>query len=228
MKGNDSSRKQLRAGFMAGIAEGTVAVPYILLQTYRSMRLTEAETMLLIHIMAFGEKERKEFPTLEELQQRMSGSPEAVIAALQRLMKGGFVTIDEHIEPVSGIRYERYNLHPLYEKLADVWLEQLKAREAAAASAPSGPGRESGKDLFSIFENEFGRPLTPMEMETISGWLDQDRYKEELILAALKEAVFAGKVHFKYIDRILLDWGRNRVSTVQQAKEYSQKFRSTR
>ncbi|MNR60303.1 DNA replication protein DnaD [compost metagenome] len=53
-------------------------------------------------------------------------------------------------------------------------------------------------------------------------------YKEELIMTALKEAVFAGKVHFRYIDRILLDWSRNRVSTVDQAKEYSQRFRQSR
>ncbi len=64
-----------------------------------------------------------------------------------------------------------------------------------------------------------------MELETITGWLDQDRYKDELILAALKEAVFAGKVHFRYIDRILLEWSRNRVFSVEQAKEYAQRFR---
>ena len=67
-----------------------------------------------------------------------------------------------------------------------------------------------------------------MELETISNWLDKDMYKEELIMTALKEAVFAGKVHFRYIDRILLDWSRNRVSTVDQAKEYSQRFRQSR
>ncbi|MNI86948.1 DNA replication protein DnaD [compost metagenome] len=64
-----------------------------------------------------------------------------------------------------------------------------------------------------------------MELEMISGWLDQDRFPEDLILAALKEAVFAGKVHFRYIDRILLEWQRNRVLTVEQAKEHRQKFR---
>lgn len=48
---------------------------------------------------------------------------------------------------------------------------------------------------------------------------------EELILLALKESVFAGKVHFRYIDRILLEWARNRVKNAQDVKAYSQKFR---
>ncbi|MDQ0192939.1 DnaD domain protein [Paenibacillus wynnii] len=84
---------------------------------------------------------------------------------------------------------------------------------------------EESRSLFSIFEKEFGRPLSPMECETISGWLDQDRYPEELILLALKESVFAGKLHFRYIDRILLEWSRNRVKNAQDVKAYSQKFR---
>lgn len=81
------------------------------------------------------------------------------------------------------------------------------------------------RSLFSIFEKEFGRPLSPMEYEAISGWVDEDRYPEELILLALKESVFAGKVHFRYIDRILLEWSRNRVKNAQDVKAYTQKFR---
>ena len=80
--------------------------------------------------------------------------------------------------------------------------------------------------MFRVFEKEFGRPLSPMEYETISGWIDQDRYPEELILLALKEAVFAGKVHFRYIDRILLEWSRNRVRTPEDVKAYAARFRS--
>ncbi|MNI65967.1 DNA replication protein DnaD [compost metagenome] len=79
--------------------------------------------------------------------------------------------------------------------------------------------------MFVIFEKEFARPLSPMECETISVWVDQDGYPDELILLALKEAVFAGKVHFRYIDRILLEWSRNRVKTVEDAKAYIQRFR---
>ena len=59
------------------------------------------------------------------------------------------------------------------------------------------PDKEE-RNLFTIFEKEFGRPLSPMELETISGWVDADRYPDELILLALKEAVFAGKLHFRY------------------------------
>lgn len=32
-----------------------------------------------------------------------------------------------------------------------------------------------------------------MELETISGWLDKDQYKEDLIMTALKEAVLPAR-----------------------------------
>ena len=41
---------------------------------------------------------------------------------------------------------------------------------------------------------------------------------------ALKEAVFAGKLSLKYIDRILIEWSRNRVTNIEEAKAHAGKF----
>jgi DNA replication protein len=224
MKAYDLQREVLQNTLIEGIKEGTVAIPGLLLKQYRSLRLSELEVMLLIHLIAFLDKEKNDFPTIEELQSRMSAAPEAVIAGLQKLLKDGFITIDEEFEEGSGIQFERYNLTPLYKKLAESLIDRMSAKAQSKAAVDSG----SAKDVYSIFEKEFARPLTPMELETISGWLDKDRYHDELILAALKEAVFAGKVHFRYVDRILLDWSRNRIATVEQAKEYAKRFRNSR
>ena len=60
-------------------------------------------------------------------------------------------------------------------------------------------------NLFEIFESEFGRPLSPMEFEVINDW-DKQGYSEELITAALREAVECNAKNFKYINSILLAW----------------------
>ncbi|KIL40039.1 DNA replication protein DnaD [Gordoniibacillus kamchatkensis] len=228
MRSTGSDRKRLETYALAGLRQGEVHVPYILLKSYKALKLGEQEAMLLIQLMAFVDKEHKEFPTIDELQSRMAAPPEAVIASLQKLLKLGLVTIDERTDETSGVLYERYNFEPLFGKLAELLAAEVQAAEQAraAASAAADGGAASEKNVFTIFENEFARPLTPMELETISAWLDKDNYKEELILAALKEAVFAGKLHFRYIDRILLEWSRNRVQTAEQAKEFTQRFRS--
>jgi DNA replication protein len=226
-------------GVVQALSEGFVAVPGALLKHYKRLKLTELDVMVLLHLSYFQERESNHFPTWEDLGDRMAASPEQIAASLQRLLKQGILQIDEEIDPESGVRSERYNLSPLYVRLAEVMEPEAGAGRTVPAGAAEGAARRAGKadipvpaapspaeaGLFSAFEHEFGRPLSPMECETIAGWLDQDRYPEELIRLALKEAVFAGKVNFRYIDRILLEWSRNRITTLEQAKAYAQRFR---
>lgn len=237
------------AGASAGMNQGMAVIPYALLRYYRAIGLNSSECILLIHLLGFQQVEHNSFPSLEELQHVTGANAEVIAMTLQKLMKEGLLGIDEHVDEERGIQFERYNLSGLYAKLGQ-YLARESEEEAGRAKlaetnrksngdagldtyqryntpAPSNatPEQEE-RNLFSIFEKEFGRPLSPMELETISGWVDQDRYPDELILLALKEAVFAGKVHFRYIDRILLEWSRNRVRTAQDAKAYTQKFRN--
>ncbi len=225
-------------GLWAALKEGNVSIPYLLFTTYKKLNLNETEVMLLLHLIAFRDREHNEFPTLDELQSRMSVEGNMVARSLHQLMKNGFITIDEAVDPVSGVQFETYNISPLYMKLSECAMKQGLSEEifigkseqpaSAAFEIDLSAGATDGHNVFTVFEKEFGRPLSPMECETISGWIDQDGYAEELIKAALKEAVFAGKLHFRYIDRILLEWGRNRVTSVQEAKEFTKKFRGSR
>ncbi|WP_438445655.1 DnaD domain-containing protein [Gorillibacterium sp. sgz5001074] len=224
MYGRSGQAKTPEEGLMAGLRAGAVSVPMLLLTTYAKLDLSEEEAMLLIQLIGFRDREMKEFPTMDDLRSRMSLSGEKVADTLRKLMKEGFLAIDEDEDPMTGIRYERYNLDGLWQKLGAVWAMESKL-QGTASREPAKAGVEP--NLYSLFEKEFARPLTPMEMETITGWLDQDRYPDELILMALKEAVFAGKIHFRYIDRILLEWKRNKVYTPEQAKEHTQRFRGS-
>ncbi|CAM2795660.1 DnaD domain-containing protein [Paenibacillus sediminis] len=214
-------------GVSYGLDAGYAIIPYALLQHYKQLKLTDSEVMLLIQLISFKQVEFNEFPTLEEIQHRMGGTANSIAGLLQKLMKQGLISIDEEWDEAAQIQYERYNFSGLYQQLSGILAEEAKAKQSAKRNAKQSLQPESTeRNLFSIFETEFGRPLSPMEFETISGWLDQDKYPEELILMALKEAVFAGKVHFRYIDRILLEWSRNRVKTAEDAKAYTQKFRN--
>lgn len=235
-------------GVSFGLENGMAVIPYALLKYYRKLNLSGSEAMLLIHLLSFRQVEGIDFPSLEELQVVTGRSISVLAGELQKLMKEGFISIDGDNDELRDIHYERYNFSGLYGKLGAYLAtvvqedEQVKHVGGYATSAPraaSGGGfgtplsspsqlgaEEESRNLFSIFEKEFGRPLSPMECETISSWVDQDRYPEELILLALKESVFAGKVHFRYIDRILLEWARNRVKNAQDVKNYTQKFRN--
>jgi DNA replication protein len=238
-----SDTDHYQAGLLAALKLGTVSVPGLLLRSYARMGLSEIEVMLLIHLMYFAAHEGTLFPTPEQLADRMSTSPDRVLSAIERFVREGFVSIEDDVDDATGVRGERYDFTLLYAKLSAAWAQQPRSDEAipltslSLAPAPrantggqaSGHPRETAatrrKDLFTVFESEFARPLSPMEYETIVGWLDQDRYTDSLIMTALKEAVFAGKVHFRYIDRILMEWQRNRITTPEEAKAYTERFR---
>lgn len=71
-------------------------------------------------------------------------------------------------------------------------------------------GEES--NIYESFEREFGRTLSPMEYEIISGWLES-KIDSELILEALKETVFNGVNNLRYVDKILYEWNKKGIKT---------------
>src|SRR5262249_14648941 len=154
-------------------------------------KLNDTEGMLLLHLLSFKQLEQNEFPTIEQLQERLGATSSAVGQALQKLMKLGFVAIDEVFDPVSGVQSEKYNLAGLFIKIGALLASgepssaaapetYAGARETASAKSASVPAPAAAvpRSLFALFEQEFGRPLSPMEYETINGWLDQDRYAD--------------------------------------------------
>jgi DNA replication protein len=220
---NPKAEARLKKAMLHGMKEGHLSVPNLLFKLYSQIGLTDIQVMLTLHILSFREKENNPFPTVAELEQRMSSSSEQVIHALHQLVQGGWINIDESVEEGTGIQYESYQLEPLFTKLSSAAVQQYLKDDSF--SSMEWLQRLDEQTLFTTFENEFGRPLSPMECESISKWIDEDRYNEAIILKALKEAVFAGKLSFRYIDRILLEWEKNGVRTLEQAKEYAMKFR---
>lgn len=218
--------KAYSRGMAAVMNEGGMHVSALLLRSYRQLELSDTEAMLLLQLMMFRESEGMEFPTPDQLAERLGTTPRAVEQLIGRLMKDGFLTIDDQMDSLSGIQSERYNWSGWLLKAAE-WTAQEK-RETKKAERQPVKRIVDPSSLFSVFEQEFGRLLSPMECETISGWLDEDKYADELIRFALKEAVFAGKLNFRYIDRILIEWSRNRVTNVDEARAHSQKFRGGR
>ncbi|WP_165847688.1 DnaD domain-containing protein [Ammonifex thiophilus] len=67
-----------------------------------------------------------------------------------------------------------------------------------------GPYSPAFGELYRLFEQEFGRPLSPFEAEQISKWLKE--MPPELVREALRRAVLMGRRNLKYVDGILKSW----------------------
>ncbi|MEK4340667.1 DnaD domain-containing protein [Brevibacillus sp. FSL L8-0710] len=211
------------------LQEGATSISNLLLKMYKQTSLSDEEMILIIHLLSF-QQEGNRFPTIQELEDRMSMSSTRLIQTLQKLLKEEWISIDEYIDPETGMRHELYNLTPLYRKLYQSWREQRSVSrmidpvvEPFAEMASTLEGEQTG--LYTRFEQAFGRPLSPFELETIHIWTNQDGYSDELILTALREAATVGKLHIRYIDRILLEWQKQKITSVEEARHYSLRFR---
>ena len=69
--------------------------------------------------------------------------------------------------------------------------------------------------LFDLFEDSFARPLTQIEMQMISSYLEH--HSPEMIEHALKIAVCNNAISMKYIEAILNNWRTNNIKTIEQA-----------
>lgn len=71
---------------------------------------------------------------------------------------------------------------------------------------------EEAISLVSIFEEQFGRALSPIELNILREWKESN-YDDKIIVKALKEAVKSQVLNFRYIEGILHNWAKNGVKT---------------
>ncbi|WP_051314694.1 DnaD domain-containing protein [Alteribacter aurantiacus] len=197
-----------------------VHFPAMLLDYYAKLSITEQEIMLIIHLKKFAQG-GDSFPTPTALSEKMSLDASETAHILRELIRKGYMSIEESHDQHGRIM-EFYSLDPLYEKIC----EKMEEEHFVKQEKPSNEDHEGR--IFRRFEEEFSRPLSPMEVEMISMWLDEDRHDTILIEAALRESVVSSKLNFRYIDRILFEWKKNGVKTVQEAREYGEKIRGQR
>ncbi|RFB16936.1 DnaD domain protein [Bacillus sp. HNG] len=196
--------------------QGSISIPKMLMSSYRHLQLNEEEMMVLFHILTFMDSGNF-FPTPIEISNRMTITEEKCMEILRQLIQRGYLEINEGNDE-NRVIYEKYSIRPLWEKMLQYVVQQNVNEEKEL-------DKQHEMDLYSIFEQEFGRPLSPFECESLAMWLDQDHHDPSIIKAALREAVMSGKLNFRYIDRILFEWKKNGIRTITQAQNHSQKFR---
>lgn len=192
------------------LQDGPVVVPRILFNNYRKLNITEEELIIIMLIISLGNK--------------IEYNPEIFVNELdidrRRVMKIISSLIDKNILSLEVVRNgrkteEHLSLSLLYDKLLNIVKDVNDSDDVKIDNS-----------IFSVFENELGRLLSPMEIEQIKEWVTTIK-NEELIEAALKEAVLNGVSNFRYIDTILNEWNkkgyRNKEDVMKDKSNYRKK-----
>lgn len=216
------------------ILEGMTSVPNLLLKYYSKIGITDNEMMLVIQLMYLQTSTDQQFPSFETLAGFMSADSAHIKADLASLIEKGIISINHIYSKNTDDIVAIYSYEPLFEKIMELWAcekieacqqmkKTLKVQKQASGSLKPGEKRAAFAHVCQSFEKEFGRLLSPMEIEQVNQWLDEDR--PELIMEALKRAVMLGKHNFKYIDSILLEWHKNNLKTTGDVLQHEANFR---
>lgn len=193
-----------------------IAIPQYLFQHYKALGITDDEALILMHLCSFI-SEGTEFPTPADFTLRTNFSVNDISLRIQRLLQKGVLEITQGVNE-AGQLTEKYSLTLLWERLVDhLLLQQSKEVQQADLNLE--------KEIFKMFEAELGRLLSPIEIETISMWMDLDHHSPQIIKAALREAVLSEKVSIRYIDRILGTWKKKNIKTIDQVEKHSETYR---
>jgi len=202
--------------FSKFIAQGQMTVSNMILHHYVQLGLTNDEFILFLQISS-SLQSGNDFPDLETIAQRMGIKNTEVYDLVHQLLAKKVLTITP-VSEQNGKQHDRYSFELLYRKLTA--LEEKTQKNESDQSVIL-----EKEQVYNQIEEEFGHPLSPIEMETIDSWLKEDHYSPELIGAALREAVLSRAYSLKYMDKILLNWEKQNVKSAADVANLQTKRR---
>ncbi|MES1080661.1 DnaD domain protein [Limosilactobacillus fermentum] len=192
---------------MTMLEAGSTNVSNLLLHHYHDIDMTTGELMVYLELKSYIDRGNPT-PDLELVADHLGTSSKQVFELVHQMTKKNLVEQRLRRQP-DGKEDAYYDFTPLYDRLARAVNYERVVNEQKQADL-------SRSELFNQIQVEFGRTISPMEMQTVNQWLDEDHYQLDLVQLALKEAVLAGKYNLKYIEGILRRWRQSRLTTPQQ------------
>ena len=185
------------------IVNNHLIIPNYFIKYYKKFDLENNELLMLIYLLNCNEKlilDNKKISKDLYLEEN------EVLNIISSLIEKNYISIE--MSKNNGIIEEYISLDLFYEKINSCLIENDK--------------KDNSSDIYSKFEKEFGRTLSPVEYETISKWIESN-IPLELIEAALKEAILSGVNSIRYIDKILFEWNKKGYKTSSDIKNKSKK-----
>ena len=180
----------------------SIHIPLYLVKNYKALKIDEKE-LLIISVLI----ESDDIVDYAKIADYLNIPEQDVLLSLTNIQEKGLLEI-KLVKNSDGIMEEHVSIDNLYSKLALNMIGEEKTAET---------------NIYETFEREFGRTLSSMEYEIISGWLES-HYKEEVIIEALREAVYNGASNLRYIDRILYEWNKKGIKSVSEVHREKEKF----
>ena len=157
-------------------------------------------------------KEKPSGWSLAEITELMTIDAHVCSQIFMGLINDGLFLVASN-EDEQGRRSENYSLAPLFLKIEVILKNDANVRRTADLEA-----------LYTKIEHLFG-VLSPRDVELVQMWMSDDGFDASLIELALAEMQMHDIRSLRYVDKILLDWKRKNIYTVDEAKRSLIDFR---
>ena len=154
------------------IKERPLFIPRVLLKNYHTLGITEEELLIIIILMDYGDKVTYD---PESFANMINGDKKNIMRIIDSLCDKNIISLV--IEKNNKKTHEYLSLDSLYEKLFNI--VTLKEEESVIDDS-----------VFSVFESELGRTLSPMEYEKIKEWITSDNSKELISRKKYEKEIF--------------------------------------
>ncbi len=175
------------------LTSNNLIIPSYMIKFYSLLNLDDYEFIILVYLL-----NRKDYVSFDinKISDDLYMEQAKVLDVISKLTEKKYISIE--MKKNNGIIEEYISLDLFYSKIKLLLIENNT--------------EEKNNDIYSLFEQELGRTLSPMEYETINNWLESS-ISQSLIKEALKEAVLNGVNNLRYIDKILFEWNKKGYKT---------------
>ncbi len=178
------------------INNNTIDFAELVLNNYYKIGIDETDAIIIIKLQ-YLLNNNITFISASQLSKMLSISTQTTSKRLKALIEKGFIQMSL-ITNEKGKQTESFNLDYLIESI-------LVSSNHERKNDHEKDNKTIETKIVKLFEEEFKKPLSVLDIQIITKWLNDDKYSYEEIEDALFQAVKLRKLTMKYIDTILLN-----------------------
>ena len=170
----------------------------LVLKNYKAIGLTEIEAFVIIELHQ-QVKQGNTFLNPSKIVKNITITKDELLEILDSLMKRQYMTIRLKKQK-NGKETEIFLLDDTIQKILNNYANSIKDD---LINQPKQYATNA-EEIVDLVETQFQKQLTPLEVEIIQKWLDEDKFDILDIKKALLDAIKANKSSLSYVDGVLL------------------------
>jgi len=180
------------------IDDGIIDFDKMIIKNYKAIGLSEVEAFIILELHQ-QMKQGNTFLNPTKIIKNITITKDDLLIILDGLIKRQYLSIRLK-KTKSGKETEIFLLDDTIQKILvnyqlTIKNEMINQPKKFATNA---------EEIVDLIESQFQKQLTPLEIEIIQKWLDEDKFDFLDIKKALLDAIKANKTSLSYVDGILI------------------------